>query len=323
MEKIADNGCEKMEIFWWIFAAIILLILLVLGVAYVCFRMTFYISDKEKQENALRQLPEGKEFIPYHGAITAWQKEVKALPCKEFAIRSFDGLTLKGKYYESISGAPIELMLHGYRGNAHRDMSGGVQRSFACGHNAFLMEHRGSGASEGNVISFGINERKDCLAWIRLIIEQFGPETQIILTGISMGAATAIMTAGEDLPPNVVGVLADCGYTSPKEIICKVIEKDMKLPAKASYPFVRLAARVFGGFDLEETDSLRALQRCKVPVFFAHGEKDGFVPCDMSRKMYEICPSRKRLFTVSGADHGLAYLIAGEKYIEEVKNFFG
>lgn len=312
-----------MGILWWCLGAAAVLALAVFITSYVCFRMCFYISNKEKRKNALQELPYGKEFIPYHDIITTWQQEVKTFPYEEFTIRSFDGLTLKGKYYESIPGAPIELMLHGYRGNAHRDMSGGVQRSFACGHNAFLIEHRGSGGSDGNIISFGINERKDCLSWIQFMIGHFGPEVRIILTGISMGAATAVMTAGEELPSNVIGVLADCGYTSPKEIICKVIEKDMKLPAKLAYPFVRLAARVFGRFNLEETDSLRALEKCRVPVFFVHGEADSFVPCDMSRRMYAACPGRKALYTVPGAGHGLAFPVAGAKYIEEVKTFFG
>lgn len=311
-----------MGILWWCLGAAAVLALAVFITSYVCFRMCFYISNKEKRKNALQELPYGKEFIPYHDIITTWQQEVKTFPYEEFTIRSFDGLTLKGKYYESIPGAPIELMLHGYRGNAHRDMSGGVQRSFACGHNAFLIEHRGSGGSDGNIISFGINERKDCLSWIQFMIGHFGPEVRIILTGISMGAATVVMTAGEELPSNVIGVLADCGYTSPKEIICKVIEKDMKLPAKLAYPFVRLAARVFGRFNLEETDSLRALEKCRVPVFFVHGEADGFVPCDMSRRMYAACPGRKALYTVPGAGHGLAFPVAGEKYIEELQRFF-
>ena len=42
-----------MEVFWWILAIVGALILATLGISYVCFRMTFYISDKEKKENAL------------------------------------------------------------------------------------------------------------------------------------------------------------------------------------------------------------------------------------------------------------------------------
>ena len=63
-----------------------------------------------------------------------------------------------------------------------------------------------------------------------------------------MGAATAMMTSGcDDLPPNIVGIIADCGYTSAKDIIKKVIS-DMKLPADILYPFAKLGAKLYGRF---------------------------------------------------------------------------
>ena len=312
-----------MEAFWWILGIVAALLLIVLLITYICYRMAFYISDKEKQKNALAEIPPGEEYLPYRDIMVAWQQEVKTFPCEVLTVKSFDGLTLQGKYYERFPGATIELMFHGYRGSATRDLCGGVQRAYACGHNALIVDQRASGKSDGNVISFGINERKDCLSWLAFMISHFGPEVRIILTGISMGAATILMASGEELPPNVVGVLGDCGYTSPKEIICKVIEEDMKLPAKLAYPFVRLGARLFGNFDLEETDSLRALKKCRLPVFLVHGEVDKFVPCDMSRKMYENYSGKKRLYTVPGAGHCLAYIVTGDAYIKELKSFFG
>ncbi len=293
----------------------------VLIVSYICFRMAFYISDKEKKENAERALPSGKAYLPYHDAMTGWQKEVKSFSFEEFSVRSFDGLTLKGKYYERYPGAPIELMMHGYRGNAGRDLCGGVQRCFACGRNALLVDQRASGDSDGNVITFGINEHRDCLTWVDFMVSHFGPDVKVILTGISMGAATVVMAAGETLPTNVIGVLADCGYTSPKEIICKVI-KDMGLPAKPSYPFVKLGARLFGGFDLEQTSPIEAIARAKVLVIFFHGEDDDFVPCRMSEAVYDACPTRKHLQTVPGAGHGLAFPKDQETYLKVLKEFF-
>ena len=299
----------------------ITLCILALTVSYICFRMAFYISDKEKKENAQRALPPGKEYLPYHDAMTGWQQEVSGFPHEAFSIRSFDGLTLKGKYYERYPGAPIELMLHGYRGNAMRDLCGGVQRCFACGRNALLVDQRASGDSDGNVITFGIHEHKDCLSWVDFMVQHFGPDVQIILTGISMGAATVVMASGEELPPNVIGVLADCGYTSPKAIICKVI-KEMGLPVKLAYPFVKLGARLFGRFDLEKTSAVEAVKRAKVPVIFFHGEDDDFVPCDMSREIFDACPTRKHLQMVPGAGHGLAFPKDQETYLKVLKEFF-
>ena len=117
-------------------------------------------------------------------------------------------------------------------------------------------------------------------------------------------------------------MLADCGYTSAEDIIKKVIRQDMKLPPHISYPFVKLGARLWGGFDLDETSPMEGAARCKVPVIFFHGEEDDFVPCDMSRKMFEACSCTKKLVTIPGAGHGLSYPVAPKHYLEELQNFF-
>jgi pimeloyl-ACP methyl ester carboxylesterase len=237
-----------------------------------------------------------------------------------FEIKSFDGLALRGYYYEYSPNSPLELIFHGYSGNAERDLSGGVERCFALGRSCILIDQRGSGMSEGKICSFGVNERHDCLSWIEFATEKFGKERPIIIGGISMGAATVMMAAGENLPDNVVCVMADCGYSSPKEIIKKVMG-DLKLPAWLFYPFVKLGAKLFGGFDLEETSAIESVKRAKVPVIFIHGEADGFVPCDMSRSLYEACLSPKKILTVPEAGHGIAYLKDGESYLNALRDF--
>ena len=93
----------------------------------------------------------------------------------------------------------------------------------------------------------------------------------------------------------------------------------MKLPACA-YFFVKLAARIYGGFDLEEASPLEAMKTCSLPVFFAHGEADGYVPCQMSLDNYAACSAPKRLLTVPGADHGLAYIYAKEDYLDALRD---
>jgi len=145
---------------------------------------------------------------------------------------------------------------------------------------------------------------------------------KLILTGISMGASTVLMAAGNPLPENVIGILADCGFNSAKDIIKKVI-RQLGLPPKISYPFVKLGARLYGGFDLEETSAEEAMKKCTKPVIFFHGESDDFVPCDMSRINYEACAAKKRLVTIPGAGHGLSYAIAPEAYLTALREFFG
>ncbi len=291
-------------------------------VAYLCYRMAFYAPDRADPYPEAIDLPAGEIYEVFWEDMTRWAMEARALPREDVSVTSFDGLTLRGTYYEYAPGAPIELMFHGYRGNAERDLSGGVQRCFRLGRSALIVDQRCARGSGGNTITFGIHEQKDCLTWLDFMVRRFGPEQKIILTGISMGAATVMMAADKELPPNVIGILADCGYTSPREIMQVVIGK-MGLPPRLSYPFVRLGARLYGHFDPDADSPRQALKNAKVPVIFFHGENDDFVPCQMSRENFEACASRKKLVTIPGAGHGLSYPVAPEVYIDALREFFG
>lgn len=309
-----------MKILYYLIAIAVCVAILILLTAYICFRMAFYVPRKKSMNSEEFDLPHGKIYEPYYEQMITWTKETRAMSHEKFTITSFDGLKLSGKYYECKPGYPMELMFHGYRGNSERDLSGAVQRCFLLNRNVLVVDQRTSGNSEGNVISFGINESKDCLSWVNFAVEHFGPDVKIILTGISMGASTVMMAAGMELPPNVIGVLADCGYTSAKEIIKKVIH-EMKLPENLLYPFVKLGARIYGHFDLEESSPLEAMKKCRIPIIFIHGESDDFVPCEMSRANYEACVAPKRLFTVADAGHGLSYLLDNDGYFKTVREF--
>ena len=304
-----------------IFSILVALAALVLLGSYLCFRMAFYVKEKAILGPNDFPIPDGEIYEPHRAQMVAWMKEVRKLPSREYTIHSHDGLQLYGKYYEFAPGAPIELMFHGYRGNAERDLCGGVQRAFALGHSALIVDQRASCHSDGNIISFGVNEHKDCLAWLDFATKTFGADAKFILTGISMGATTVLLAAGHPLPENVIGVLADCGYTSAREIIYEVI-RQMHLPPRLCYPFVRLGARLFGHFDLEAADATKAMERCAVPVIFFHGEADDFVPCHMSQTNFDACPARKRLVTIPGAGHGLAYPVDPAGYLKAAGEFF-
>ena len=268
-------------------------------------------------------VPDGEEYLPYRDQMIQWIKETRAMPHEDMEITSWDGLKLRGRYFEYAPGAPIELMLHGYRGESERDMSGGVHRCFRLGRSALVVDQRACGRSEGTVITFGAKEHKDCLYWVDHMVKRFGPDVKIILTGISMGAATVVMASGCQLPDNVIGVLADCGCSSAKEIIKLVIRTRIGLPPDLAYLFVRLGARVFGNFDPNTASPVDWVKTTKVPVIFYHGDADDFVPCSMSQDMFDACPSRKQLVLIPGAAHGLAFPKDPETYLQTLSEFFG
>lgn len=295
---------------------------LMLGTMCVCFFMTFFATKKIRKPKEEHPTPPQSFYDPYRAQMIEWQKAVRRMEHKSYTIVSHDGLTLHGKFYEHKPGAPIELMFHGYKGTAERDLCGGVHRCFEIGHSAFIVDHRAAGESDGRVITFGVKESLDAVQWANFIVEKVDPDARIIMTGISMGAATVLTAASMELPSNVVGILADCGYTSTKDIIKKVM-RDMKLPANMLYPLARLSARLFGGFDPEERSPIESMKSTKLPVIFFHGDADDFVPCYMSEQNFEACASeKKRLVITPGAGHGLCFPVDAEGYLLALREFF-
>lgn len=300
--------------------ALLIICIIVLVASYICFFMVFKTPKRKVLGKGEYDLPPGEIYEPFYPQMRKWVDEIRAMKREQVEITSFDGLKLRGFYYEYSPDSPLELIFHGYGGNAERDLSGGVERCFALGRSVILIDQRGAGQSEGRVCSFGINERRDCLKWIEFASEKFGKNRPLIIGGVSMGAATVMMASGEELPENVVCVMADCGYSTAREIIKKVV-REMKLPENLVYPFIKLGARIYGHFDLEETSPIEAVARSKTPIVFIHGDNDDFVPHSMSVACFEACNAPKKLVTIEGAGHGLAFPVNGKKYVDSLREF--
>ena len=245
---------------------------------------------------------------------------IKETESEKWTITAHDGVKLVANYYHNADGAPVVIMFHGYRSSAVRDGMGAFKVCKEAGYNILMVDQRAHRESGGKCITFGVKERYDCVDWIYEVCKKCGKDVKIILIGLSMGASTVMMATGLDLPENVKGVIADCGYSAPKDILQAVI-KMMKLPVRLAYPFVKLSAKIYGKFDLEGASATEALSKCKVPILFIHGEADELVPCDMSRANYEACASEKELFTVPDAGHGMSYLLDVDGYMAKFKGF--
>lgn len=292
------------------------LILTAAALSYYAYRKAF-LSDRKRQEDWDGFIRRAGEEGPQ---VRELMEQLKEITAEDVFINSFDGLKLHGRYYHVKDGAPLDIQFHGYNGNAMRDFCGGNKISRESDHNSLLIDQRAHGMSQGKTISFGINERKDCLSWVRYAVERFGEDTEIVLSGVSMGAATVLMASDLGLPKNVKAIVADCGYSSPKAIINKVM-RDSGLPDKLMYPFVWLGAMVFGKFNLTESSAVSAVSESDVPILIIHGGADDFVPCYMAEEIYKACRSEKKLLIVPGAGHGMSYLVDKDLYEKTVKDF--
>lgn len=302
-----------------ILTIILLIPAAVAAASYFCYRLAFSVPKQSRE--ALFEMPDTEQYAPYSAEARQMISAALEIPYKEAVVTSYDGLRLFGKCYIASADAPWLIMLHGYRSGAERDFCGGLKFGIDSGFNVLLVDQRAHGKSEGKCLTFGIKERYDCLTWTNYVISQAGGSCKIALYGMSMGAATVLMAAGSGLPKNVACIVADCGYTSPKAIIKKVI-REMHYPVFPTYALVRLGGMLFGGFDIEEYSAVQAMEKCDIPVLFIHGDDDRFVPCDMGRENHRHCRAEgKKLLIVPNAGHGMSYMSDKRAYLGTVSEF--
>ena len=293
-------------------------LLIIIGGSLFGYFRAFY--SPTKREVMSGQLPDSEQYKSAKEHIKELITYASSLKYEETIIKAYDGTSLYGRYYRTRDDAPLQILFHGYKGSPMRDFCGGLLLALKSGFNVILVDQRAHGKSGGHSICFGVKERYDVLSWVKYANERFG-NIPIILTGISMGGATVLMASELNLPRNVVGIIADCPYSSPSEIIRKFC-KDMKMPPSIVYPFAYLGALLFARCALNKSSAYRAVQNTTLPILIMHGEDDSFVPCYMSEKIYKACKSEyKFLYTFKGADHGLSYMSDNEKYESAYNKF--
>lgn len=302
-------------------AVIIAVVLFILctGVVYAVYRFAFY--SPRGNQNDIHRVPTGEQYDKEHDRMHAMIDKLAAVPYEQVGIVSHDGLRLQGMYYHVAEGAPLDIGFHGYRSTAVKDFCGGAIMGMEAGHNVLLIKQRGCCDSEGHTITFGVEEQKDCLSWIKYAVERFGEDTQIVLYGVSMGAATVLCASGLELPDNVKGIIADSPFSSPINII-ETVAADMGIPKRAVRPLAAAAARIFGGFDLHGASAAEAVSRAKVPILIIHGEDDRFVPCDMGREIYAACPEGTEFVTFPRAGHAISFLVDETRYKSVINGFW-
>lgn len=299
----------------WIISVIV--VAAVLFVLHYGYKLAFYYEDPHDSPYDYTDDDQTRSCkAVLDAAIGAFEAE----PFEEVTISSHDGLGLRGRYYHYADGAPLEIMCHGYKGNAIRDFCGNWAVAKKDGRNVLLIDQRCHGKSEGHTITFGILERRDVLGWINWANQRFG-EIPILLSGVSMGAATVLMVSGMELPGNVKAVVADCPYDAPSNIIKKVLGQDMGMPVSIVYPLIRFGGMVYGRFNLNGDSPLEAVKRTKLPILLIHGDDDRFVPYAMSENIHGAAPEKITFHTVPGAGHALNYVKDPKTYTRVLREF--
>lgn len=300
-----------------LFIILIVLLLVVIGVATYFFLLAFVKQNMGDFDDV--DAPVNKPLEKYKEVIKKGIEYNLSAPHKLVQTLSFDGLKLYARYYNN-NYERTAILFHGYRSSAVRDFSCAVKMYTDFGFNVLLCDQRSHGRSEGKLITFGIKESRDVLTWIEIATEKLGAK-EILLGGMSMGATTVLLSCRFGLPECVKGIVADCGFTSPADIINKVARDSFKINAKRVLPILNLMCRIFGRFSIYETNTLEAVEKSDVPIIFFHGSADNFVPCEMSQRVYNHIKERCRMVLVEDAGHGLSYLVDKKLVESELESF--
>lgn len=233
-----------------------------------------------------------------------------------------DGSKLHALYVRSAIESPnTALIIHGYTDNSIRMLMIGHLYNKEMNYNILLPDLRAHGKSDGEYIQMGWKDRLDILKWIDVTKGIYGDTTRMVIHGISMGAATTMMTSGEDLPENIKCFVEDCGYTSVWDEFKYKLKDEYGLPAFPILHTASLYAQAKVGWNFKEASALEQLKKSKLPMFFIHGDKDTYVPTWMVNKLYEAKQGDKELWVVPNVEHANAYWDCTDEYVTKTNNF--
>ena len=135
----------------------------------------------------------GTDWEQYFPIIEERRKRMLSRPHEEIYVESFDGLKLHGTWFPAKEGekeiTKAVICFHGYSSCGMNDYVGLSDYYLRNGYSMLIVDERAHGKSQGEYVGFGCLDRKDALKWIDWVCARCGGQVQIVLHGISMGAA--------------------------------------------------------------------------------------------------------------------------------------
>lgn len=304
---------------WILLAAFCLVVLLLLGAVAFFFKFSICRYKTEGREDQYQE--KNSVWHPFGDRMAQAQEFIRSHTTERPTITSFDGLKLQALYLPAQGEAKGTIVaFHGYRSLAPIDFALEVEFFHTLGYDVLLPYQRSHGLSQGKYITYGVKERFDCCDWAWYAARRWG-DRPLFLMGISMGCATVVMASGLELPPSTRGIVADCGFTTPWDIMAHVAKRDFHLPPFPLLYVLDWVARLVAGFGLKEADTRKALEKNKLPVLFLHGEDDDFVPPSMTRENFAACRAEKKLYLVPGAAHAQSFAVDTKGCQKQIAGF--
>ena len=301
----------------WIAGAVIIIVATSLAAAYFIGSYFVDYALKRGNEGDPMALPPACERIQDKGRMVPPWPEA---PSESWEITASDGRKVVATHLSPEKpGNKWAVLVHGY-GRDQRYAGDYAEAYLARGYHVLTPDLCASGKSEGRYITMGVKESEEIALWTKEIAAKH-PEAEIVLHGVSMGAATALMAAAREDTVNLWAVVEDCGYTSAYEMFSEQLGVIFGLPSFPIMDCVDAVSWLKTGARLSEASPIEAVKHIRVPVLFIHGDADKLIPIAMMRDMYEQCPTKKKMLVVEGAGHGDAMKQEKEAYWGSIFEF--
>ncbi|MCR5404202.1 MAG: alpha/beta hydrolase, partial [Butyrivibrio sp.] len=213
------------------------------------------------------------------------------------------------------------IIIHGIWDN-HESVGIYAKHYLDMNYSCLLPDLRGFGKSGGDYIGYGLDDRLDIKEWISLLTRR-DPDAKIVIHGMSMGAATTLMTTGEALPENVKCAVADSSFTTLTEQFAATYKKfkGSFVPTKVALVLSRIIIGIRAGYNIDDVNCLKAVSKSSTPTLFIHGDDDTFIDPHMCSRLYEEASCEKQYCLIPGAGHIEGAVRNPDMYWNKVSSF--
>ena len=256
---------------------------------------------------------------------TAWYDGLKAAgTMKDTTIVGYNDYKVHAVYVPAARPAEAKgtaIVVHGYTDNHIVFLYLARMYRDELNYNVLMPDLQYHGYSEGKSIQMGWLDRFDLMKWIEVAHGIFQDDF-MVLHGVSMGAATVMMTSGEELPQYVECFVEDCGYNSVRGQFAKNLKESFPIIPKNVLNSASIVTHKRYGWYFESADCSKQLAKCYRPMLFIHGDADDFVPFSDLQKNYDAkVQGYKEMWVAEGAVHANSYAKYPEEYTRRVSAF--
>lgn len=304
---------------WGVPLLLILQLALAVLIGGAMYLLSYSLDPSGREERDSQTMQRLRQGYPEAAAWVDSMEVCGAL--RDTFIVNSKGVRLHARYASNEEARGTVVLVHGYTDNATSMLMFAPLYHDSLRFNIIAIEHERHGQSEGEAIQMGWLDRLNLELWIG-VAERMWPDTPMYLHGVSMGAATVMMCAGDPLPLSVKGVIEDCGYTSVWDEFSGEIHNQFHLPVHPLMDIASALCRVRYGWDFREASALEQVRKSTLPMLFIHGTADSFVPTEMVHRLYaakDVGP--KDLWLSDGCTHAQTYHDYPEEYLRRVQQF--